>query len=86
VDEQCIEELAPGLRCQRPEGHDGEHMMEGEVPESIGRMLASMMEHAEQAERRARRAYRLYMAGIVFWIILSAWQAFNILNTLNGAS
>ncbi|QHB37202.1 hypothetical protein QDA03_gp39 [Microbacterium phage Terij] len=54
--DQCGVELEPGLTCGRDAGHDGPHVVEGEIPPSIGMMVGSLMEQAEQEAARARAA------------------------------
>lgn len=52
----CGEELEPGLTCGLDSGHPGPHMVEGEIPPSIGMMVGSLMEQAEQEAKRAHAA------------------------------
>jgi hypothetical protein len=64
----CEHELGYGWRCQRPAGHDGEHMTEGEVPPLVAQILGDLMERAEVAERKANRARRWYNIGLCVWL------------------
>ncbi|QDH93125.1 hypothetical protein QDA02_gp40 [Microbacterium phage Margaery] len=71
--DQCTEQMDEGLQCSLDAGHDGPHIVEGEIPPSIGRMVGSLMEQAEEEARRARAArirleretYRFRLAVIV---------------------
>lgn len=68
MDDLCTAEMAPGLSCHREAGHPGPHMIEGEVPESIGRMLAALADDAEHERERAHKEWKRYRVLNVVWI------------------
>lgn len=76
-DERCMDEIEPGLRCDREAGHDGPHHVEGRVPAFVGKMLDQAIGDYEEAAanyRRAARRARLaaigYTVGLVAWLVV----------------
>lgn len=60
--DRCDSEVEPGVRCSRDLGHDGPHMIEGEIPPAIGRLIEGVMQEHEAAAKRARAAMIRYNA------------------------
>lgn len=90
--DQCEEQMDEGLRCSLDAGHPGPHIVEGEIPPSIGRMVSALAEQTEQEGKQLhaarirleRETYRFRLAVIVLALAALADLAAQIARWITG--